>query len=59
VNLGGEPYKSDVRELPLPPLPPEGYTYAIDGATGKRAKKVPAGKCGRSCRECWPFGSDE
>lgn len=42
------------KKISIPTLPPEGYTYALDGFTGDRVKTAPPGKCGASCRLCWP-----
>lgn len=40
------------RPPPIPNLPPDGYTYLIDGATGHYVKRLPPGKC--LCRTCFP-----
>ena len=33
----------------------DGWTYAIDGATGEPVRSTWP-RCGHSCRECWPEG---
>jgi len=52
-GLAMNPKKKPEAVASLPKLPPPGFTYAIDGATGLPVPSTYP-KCGKSCRSCWP-----
>lgn len=39
----------------VPRDPGNGFTYAIDGATGRPVRSTWP-RCGHTCKECWPEG---